>query len=146
MKDSSNHFKPIQISDSVIVEECEKKFQDYFIKQSKEGCKKSIWQKICKVFSQDRPILQQAEMSLNRELVELHQEGIIEKEEFVAQYPRGEDKYEKEQEIRRNTNQNKVILSVLYAQKTNTLVYASFPKSLPGNWFKPGKIVKVLYV
>ena len=141
--DRRNHFKLFQLSDLIIVEECEEKFQDFFIKQKRKGkCEESILQRIFKMFSQDRPISDEAERSLNGEMVEIHQEEIIEQEEFSSPNQKAYDKTESKEKIgRRPLKLRKSSIGIV--NQIGPIMHSlSIPSgnSHIGGWFKPGKI------
>ena len=80
-KKKKNHqeFVPKPILDSSIVDEDEEKFQKYF-KDQRKG-------------------ITSCELTLNKELIEQHQEKIIEQEEWVPAYRLPEDKLVKEEKF-----------------------------------------------
>ena len=95
--DNGEAFKPIKLADNVIVEEMEKKFHDYFIMQKNE--KRVTF--VTKVLTSVQNRQSKFEKALNKELIESHQEMIIEKQEHVHPYPIKEDKYVNVQKCRR---------------------------------------------
>ena len=135
VKDCRNHFKPIKLADTIIVEECEEKFQDYFIKQKRKDSNFD---------TQKRPINKEnVERSLNGEMKELHQEMIIEEEENVAPYPvKGETYLEKEKLCRNQGKERRKVSDVEKIIKPRPLmsVLISSLKPLIGNWLKPGTV------
>ena len=81
-----------KLTDNIIVEEMEKKFQDYFIEQKTNNeSKDNMASKLIGLLLNKKTSYK--EKSLNKEMIESHQEMIIEQQEYVSPYPTKEDKY-----------------------------------------------------
>ena len=79
----------INLADNTIVTEDEKKFQDYFLDEKNRKAERLTIMKHLLNNSQNHNI----ELQLNRELIEQHQETIIEHEEQIPAYPISDEKF-----------------------------------------------------
>ena len=84
--------QPLKLADNIIVEEMENKFQNYFMDQKRKNGSKESTVMYSKLLSIKSPQCSNEEMALNKELIESHQEMIIEYEEPVTLYSVADDK------------------------------------------------------
>ena len=84
--------QPLKLADNIIVEEMENKFQNYFMDQKRKNGSKESTVMYSKLLSIKNPQCSNEEVALNKELIESHQEMIIEYEETVPLFPVVNDK------------------------------------------------------
>ena len=114
----------VSINDDVIIHEDEKKFQEYFLVQ-----KEKVGQ------NKEKEIDKDSELSLNKELIEQHQEMIIEEEESVPAYPTKDPIEAKAEKPDKETTRRKRIFRCPNTSK-NMMSFQPVTSSSYWGWFK----------
>ena len=128
-----HNIEPYQIEDDIVIKEDETKFKDYF--NTSKKCNVQLYQILACFFSKLIHSNKSLEVSLMKELIEQHQEMIIEIEEFAKPYEYPEEKLAKGRKLRRfiNPKQQKTRASSCF-QKLNNI------HSSKSSWFQLGTL------
>ena len=117
--------KLITLADDKVVIEDEKKFEEYFLKEKRK-------------YNCFKPLTENSEMSLNKELIEQRQEMIIEQEECVPAYIMPIKKFTyKDKNTKRSGNEENILIGK--CSKLFSLLKFHPPKSQKEGWFKIGR-------
>ena len=119
---ATEKIKSFNLADNDLVLEDEKKFQEYFLKE-KHKTLGSVYVS---------PVKDLFELSINQEIIEQHQELIIEKEELVPRF-----QYPKEKKIKEEKTRRWIKSLQIKKDKSSLMLYKI--NSHLGKWFNQRK-------